>query len=1179
MVLHRQTNYFYIDLENKVSTGLIECIIEEKGKYQFFVGYSEIHEVIINNEIVQFKLDQFDENISDNKKLQRKEKLDYKRSITLDLIDNINAITIKYSPNLQYYTSIDESDKHKEALGSACYFISFPYLNLLTEFKLIYVVQSDLTVTSSGQVQSVVEEDDFAVHTYYCMTFPMYISFSIGTFETYEIIPSKTFVLPRYKNYSDLKNDVVAAQKFLDNFLACDKSITISFLFTMMNYKFVSESLIVNHFGVFPIIENIVHNFNFRKKIGYFLAFQLFTKICFLQEDLWIYSGLVGYIGDYVQKSLLGANEFLYEFKKNIEYVVSEDRVHLPLYSESRSAFSYTSKFLRTKSTIFFHILENSTSTAFMQKIIQNLLNLKSITTKNFINVVRDITGKDLDNEKLIFKNTCTTYTGEVSIDLKKNAVKVSFNGPVNTIIQSNEIEGVFEYPIKREVSYNYHNRRKRDDESVLFIKIDPYMTQLNNFKFLLKNTMYNFLTRDKNLISQMDGVRHVDETELERIIYDPHINYHIKLMAMNHLGINSILSFFVKKYCVHGSTIIKPNSFTILNHSILVGLIYTLSYFDPNVERFVNDKNVSVGAIIKAFYYNILRYNDNSSNHFDDSTFISAIITSFSHMMTCGIGIDTQENFYNKNEIYLDIIERYRLKDLVFPSNENLITCAVLYFYGRLDLYGIIEIDENYLFFLIQPKNYIKIRCLASEILTFKLLLCEEHQYDKKNLETLLQQDDKIQKTVLQTILNFLCTDLYNKFVKDRLDQHFLNKILYETEFCDVREKIIQIFNFIESKDIPIGSVDNIDHELSSCEELPEKISLKCIPIGNFRVKLNLRKVERDQIFIKKIKPYFSSNGTVKLQIKNMFTPKRKKPTIAVKRSKIKVSIRSDDLHLEDNFNTNFFVNETVFNETKDECIKITGINSQIQTEFDIYKHLRQIFMENEQKSEKYEQALGLCEKIERSKMKINLAGHFYTLLNADQKNQIKKYLDLLQVPHFSRSKKYKDIARRPQTVYSLKKKLDSVILLESLKLEICRFIENIRFFSNQDDLNSNDLITFLNTIKEDKNYDLYTLLKICFEYLKTKKVSVLFIEQVKSQEYMKIIKKPMYLNLILKKIETQKYRNLQEIENDMNIIISNSVKFNGPFHHITNESRNLFKWYKKIVGGMLADLYRDID
>lgn len=145
---------------------------------------------------------------------------------------------------------------------------------------------------------------------------------------------------------------------------------------------------------------------------------------------------------------------------------------------------------------------------------------------------MRDVTGKDLRNDKIFYSNDAQSYTGEVHIDLKKNHVKISFNGPVNAVIQSHEVEGV----IKKELVYSYHKRRKKDEESVLFIKVDPYITQLNSFKLILKSNMYYNLTRDKNMMSQMEGIKHVDESELERIIYDVHINYHIKLMAMNNL-------------------------------------------------------------------------------------------------------------------------------------------------------------------------------------------------------------------------------------------------------------------------------------------------------------------------------------------------------------------------------------------------------------------------------------------------------------------------------------------------------------------------------------------------------------------------------------------------------------------------------------------------------------------
>ncbi|KRH93599.1 TATA binding protein associated factor, partial [Pseudoloma neurophilia] len=795
-----QTNYFYLDLDKNIANGCSEFIVENRSELKLFIGNLKIQEILCNGDVAdcQFSTEEHKCSSSDNsgsnttnsltqsQPYQRFDKRQSKYSQILDKRKIVkiwtrmgkNTIVIKFKPNLTFYSQMDQFDDHKEVIGAMNKQVFFPFLDEMTNLKLIYVVNPDLTVLSSGQMENVIEQDEFAIHTFLTITFPRNIAFCVGKFEKFELSSSKILFLPKYQDYSEIKHEILSTQKIMNHYSINDKSLQIHLIFPYSDIETDAENLIIKPFGNFPFKQDIEQNFRFRQNIGISMASQLFMKIEFKKEDLWLKTGLIGYIGNQIAKNSLGTNEFLYQLKIDINQVVSEDKEHLPLFSFSRSIESCQTEFFMKKSQIFFQILENVTSFSSLQKIIKSILTQSTISTESFINIVKDSTGRDLSHEKQIFKNSATLFTGDLSIDQKKNTVKVVFNKPVNTLIQSNELEGVFEYPIKKEVTYTYHNRRKREEESVLFIKIDPYITQINNFKIILKNTMYNFLTKDKNILSQLEGVQHVDEVELERIIYDHNVNYHIRLLAMNYLGINSIFSFFVKKFCIPGSTIIKPNSFTILNHFLLIGLINTLSFSNPHTTREIVTNNsikseqtpiqdvkntdqkrtVTHGAIIKAFYHNILRYNDNSSNQYSDGTFVSSIIRNFSFMFVSYTD-ETFNEFIEQNDLYFEIIERYRRKDLIFPSFGNQITCSVLYFYGKLDLYGIIELDFDYLHFLLQETNYIDIRCCAAEILTFKNI-CDESSECPEQLINLLSLDDKIIETVLQTLLNMLETD-----------------------------------------------------------------------------------------------------------------------------------------------------------------------------------------------------------------------------------------------------------------------------------------------------------------------------------------------------------------------------------------------------------------------------------
>lgn len=1263
-----QNNYFFVDFLQKSAFAYVECTIKGAREVIFNIGMLEIEEVRINDVSVKYEIegnrDLIDACERSFKKDFFKEVIDYKNTLRVKTENGINNVKIEFVPNVKF------NEHYKEMLGSNEDTVLFPYINVKQDFKLTYVIPQDFTVISPGQVVSVAEHNEFIVHTYRIETLPENISFIVGIFEAYEISAIKTLYLPSYIPYFDIKTDSLTIQKFLDLFFSCEQSINLSLVFSNFNGCVFASNLAIIPFSSFPMTDDIILNFRFKERLAGLMSMQLFVNIIFEKEDRFLREGLIGYVRDHILKNLFGTNRFMYNLKNDVEYIVGEDCMHQPLYS-NRTRFSYNSRFLKKKATVFFHILENNTSLAFMQKIIKNMLNREIITTQTFISLVRDVTGKDLKNEKLIYKNSCAKLVGELNIDLKKNQVKIAFNSPVNTIIQSHEVEGIFEHRIKKEMTYTYHNRRKRDEESVLFIKIDPYLTQLNTFKLMLKNNMYNNLTKDKNILSQMEGVKYVNESELERLIYDVHVNYRVKLMAMKFLSLNSLLSFFVKKFCVQGSTIIKSNSFTVLNHQMLLGLMRILSFFDPNTQREINNSTVSVGNIIKAFYYNILRYNDNSTNQFDDSSFITEVIKGLSFMITTGRrgnyedeinngeenvfneitekkkeygeefgvretkaqgcldnekrydfekkgfqntdgeesgihhkrhdGTDTtggidyddsnkkscKKNFgTSKNvneplglceEIYLEIIERYRMKDLLFPSNENRITCAILYFYGRLDLYGIIDMNLAYLIKLMGVRNFINVRLIAAEILTFKIILDEENAEFYSVLDFMLNMEDEVRIVVLSTIINLLSSINYNTFVKGKFQKFYFFDKLRNTESSAVKDKVIEIIYFLENMDVAL-ELEQLGHELSSSESEVVCLKLKVDYIKDVKVKLRFGKkfqsVKRPLI-IKKIVPMKKKDGVVKLKVKERIKKRTAKKITVTKRTKLGKEKKFDFLTK--------CVEETEIGFTDprivDRVFEKYGEFSGVKDEKTLRAFLTQMLMNEKMNSEKYALANKIYSYLESLKLEIPLENKFYTLIDTTNKNKIKSLLDTLSIPQFPRQKSYKDITRKPKTVYSLKKKLEGIVVLETFKSDIADFIEKSKYFTGKQSFNEKTLLSFVYSIQEAKNEDVFSLLLRCFDLLTTKKMSSEFMTKATVEDYDTVVTSPMYLELVMEKIRNREYRSILDIQKDMELIRENAVLFNGEKSIYALDANHLLKWFKRIVGGMLGDLYNDAD
>ncbi|ELA48190.1 hypothetical protein VCUG_00231 [Vavraia culicis subsp. floridensis] len=1373
MELHRQTIYLFIDPGVKRAYGYTECTIEGVCELTFKVGMLKIESVHINDEPAQYKINTDTHIIDENERVINKalysKVIDHKHTLTMCTAHGMSTVRMHFVPNVRFYERLPGDHKHEEVLGMNGETVLFPYLDGMAEYTMVYVVPPDFTVVSPGQLVGVIEHCECIVHTYTVRAFAENVCFAVGSYEAYEISAVKTLYVPRYTEYADLKSDLNAVHKFVNNFVGGDHTLPLSIVFTMMPCTAVALHVAVLPMSTFPTADDIEHNFAFKERVARLIGTQLFMNTYFEREDLWLKMGLIGYVADHILKHMLGTNEFLFRLRNAIDAIVRDDHLHLPLYAPARTVHSYRSAFVCAKAAVFMHILENNTSLAFMQKIVKICLNRERINTHAFIGVVRDVTGKDLRNERMIYRNNSGTYTGEVSIDLKKNQVKIVFNGPVNTVVQSHEVEGVYEHNVKKELTYTYHNRRKKDEESVLFIRVDPYITQLNTYKLVLKGTMYGNLTRDKNVLSQMEGIKHVDECELERLVYDVHVNYRIKLMAMHYLGINSILSFFVKKFCVQGSTIIKPNMFTVLNHQVLVGTMRILSMFDPHVKRVVNEKVVSVGAILKAFFYNVLRYNDNSSNAYDDSVFVGQLIRGLSFMLTVhgGTGEDigdnigegvyegvdggrdseddeiggngddgstdridntdrtanadrtmsanhisgaldgainktvstphdttpstVKNNLWDRNDaehreimnkeregvidtdrgrtgtnhlnttaecddIYLEIIERYRMKDIIFPSNCNRVTCAVLYFYGRLDLYGMVNMNINYLLLLIRPANFIEVRCAAAEILTFKIILDDEeiilsqitehshaakqarhHTITYEMLDTMLRMDSAIQITVYKTINNLITCTAYNSFVKGKLDKSYFYDRLRSTEEASVREHILEVIYFLEGLDVEIRTDEYLEHELSSTVEDDGGVRIKVAPLVDLKVRLRVHGV-CDGIVVRRIVPVKEMDGVVKLKVgarvgvgvpgKRMKVGKVSRvgrtgnnktgsvdkigvgsktgsgnsiggndPITAandtastkniVKNSNGTVkngktghkTARTTDLARATEQTEWCFTDNAMISRIIDEFNDKMAFSPGITTEKDLRAFLTHVFVSEDVNTKSYALARTVYNELERAKLEIPLVHRMYTPLTDDQKHKIKKLLNTLTIPQFSRPKNYKDITRKPKTVYSLKRKLDGIVVLEFFKLEVIDFIEKCALFTPKRNFNEKSLLSYLYSIPESKHVSVYELLEQCFELIKTKKVCAEFIDEVKVDGYDTVVCKPMYLNLIVRKLKDMRYGCVLDVYKDVELIAANAALFNGENSVYAADSKHIVKWFKRIVGGMLGDLYNDVD
>lgn len=148
-------------------------------------------------------------------------------------------------------------------------------------------------------------------------------------------------------------------------------------------------------------------------------------------------------------------------------------------------------------------------------------------------------------------------------------------------------------------------------------------------------------------------------------------------------------------------------------------------------------DKNISIKKsleeirVIVAFLESILKFNDNSLSQFDDSWYIASIISGFCIRTVRHIIIDPTNNDSEKLiDRCLNEIERFRILELVFPSNNNIITRMCLISLIRFAYYKRITINKDFLMCLSNYPNIFSVRLVAIEgmlILFHSLLLIIE--------------------------------------------------------------------------------------------------------------------------------------------------------------------------------------------------------------------------------------------------------------------------------------------------------------------------------------------------------------------------------------------------------------------------------------------------------------------
>ncbi|KAI5180083.1 transcription initiation factor TFIID subunit 2 [Nematocida sp. AWRm80] len=687
----------------------------------------------------------------------------------------------------------------------------FPTLdNERCSIEMVYIVPSiqELSVVSSGTLAGVYEGGSTKTYHYKLEDArPEEVIFCGGVLEESTLGKASVFV-PQF-----LQERFAAGTK---ECLELIKS-SLSLLATALDYKLPLERMYL----VFCLNEIDLYNgkncaivnvsqimmpeaidqcFTTVKMITRIIAQQYFGVYSYPISPLdhWMYTGLAEHLSMYLIEIFLGVNEVKYTLNKNIEYVHREDIEEPPLSSVHRERSSFTKGFFIKKSGAVIRILENNLTRAFMQKIIKEVLELRNPSTQDLIRVVKGITGKDVRTlfDSYVYKAGIPTVnaqveqntrTGGFSIILKQkcHSVHPEANKHVtgNICVRVCETDSVMDHvlflgatTISHEiVSHQKTQRRKqKGDEacSLLWVRIDPELEWLKVATVEQADYMFSeLLVNEKDVYGQMEALSGMQKNPcesicavLEKVLGDPQVFYKVSVAAgillaksvneeSGYFGFQRVVQFFISNYCIHNTTIVKTNDFSqFRSYFMQKNIAASMSLCQLDATKSLGGRTIRAKNVVSAFLLNLMRYNDNTGNAFEDSFYLADVITALSIALCSDAYLDATP--------FIQEIERFRKKDLLFPSHQNTVTCASIKALTRLALQGHLSLSKDSLLAYSEKDNFYKVRMAAYE----SILLLYPLELASFLLERVQIESRLVRLYLLRSICNTIkCANLVN--------------------------------------------------------------------------------------------------------------------------------------------------------------------------------------------------------------------------------------------------------------------------------------------------------------------------------------------------------------------------------------------------------------------------------
>lgn len=303
-------------------------------------------------------------------------------------------------------------------------------------------------------------------------------------------------------------------------------------------------------------------------------------------------------------------------------------------------------------------------------------------------------------------------------------------------------------------------------------------------------------LERDRDVVAQINAIRAlssiptaISSSMLTRTILVEKYFYRVRVEAANalvhcaipqldFLGLFHLLMLFRTKFCYQtsSSNYQESKSFEMNREALDMPCYPRSNDFSDFPEYFV--KKALIAAIsrvrgihgrtlpqVKRFLFNLLRYNDNSTNKFVDDFYIAGIISSLAGAFVpldspiTGVLVPPQEDpdAIDDDELLFQSsieVERYQELDRLVPSYHNLITLASLDFHATLILSNLKTVDLALFLGYTRQGSFIPVRTLAFHyLLLFKGL---QHKILSRYIFSVLKHDEsrKVKRELAKGLL-----------------------------------------------------------------------------------------------------------------------------------------------------------------------------------------------------------------------------------------------------------------------------------------------------------------------------------------------------------------------------------------------------------------------------------------